>query len=118
MCVCVCVCVCRHTVWFQSVHDSAVELQSLASEEGVATAGHMALVSIVHVCVEVDVVVCLRCKLFIAVWREGVCVKRVIVRERERERERVCVCVCVRERVCVCVCERERAHKTENQGLA
>ena len=53
------------------MHDSTVELQSLASEEGVSAAGHLALVSVVHVCVEVDVVVCLRGKLLVAVCSEG-----------------------------------------------
>ena len=52
------------------MHDSTVELQSLASEEGVSTAGHLALVSVVHVCVEVNVVVCLRGKLLVAVCSE------------------------------------------------
>ena len=56
-----------------------------------AAAGHAALVSVVHVCVDVDVVVRLGRKLLVAVC--GVCVC-------------VCVCahVCVRVCVCVCVC--------------
>ena len=49
------------------MHDSGVELEAFTGEEGVATAGHMALVAVVHVSVEVDVVVCLRRKLLIAV---------------------------------------------------
>ena len=52
---------------FQSVHDSAMQLQTFAGQEGMAASRDLALVSVVHVRVEMNVVVRLRRKLLIAV---------------------------------------------------
>ena len=63
------------------MHDPAVELESLAGQEGVAASGHVALVSVVHVRVQVNVVVSFGRKPLAAVYSMGERGMRVLERK-------------------------------------